>query len=550
MKIPNYSFSVCLCLALAVAKQDAHGPNSLEDLPQISEKDFQNDHNLPKVDGNVNAVDWGSIDDGDGGVNEKVADIPVVSPELGTQYDDIDEGYETDWDKLEHDDEYVFTRNTRSVPKVPKNTKASDDIFYHQPTDIGTYAPGTVIRMREVTPETYPENVKNVYQYMVRSTDSLGQPVGIVSTVYVSSKGLGDKLLSFQVPTDSPCIDCAPSVDMADSMKKLEKPLAYGWNVIAPDFQGLNGAFGAARLAGQAVLDSVRGVLSTGKITGISPDSKFAIWGYSGGSIATGWAATLQPQYAPELTNQLVGAAVGGWITDYDSTIEAADGKLAAGLVGLALNGLAQQYTELVPIYKKYIRNAIKLKAILFGTKQVCLTLGVFRFLGAQFFKGPRPYFQGGEKALREPAVRKIIEDNRVAFRRETGMPECPLFLHHALKDNIAPLADTKRVVHTYCDWGIRSFEVNFVKATGHMSESRDGVPAVVAWIRDRFDGIEPVKGCQEKTWETLKEYPGIDKTYFKRDDTGLGTTSMEDLMFLDETDFESDFVRLFLPLA
>ncbi|KAM9915632.1 hypothetical protein OXX80_013925, partial [Metschnikowia pulcherrima] len=69
MKIPNYSFSVCLCLALAVAKQDAHGPNSLEDFPQVSEKDFQNDNNLPKVDGNVNAVDWGSIDDGDGGIN-------------------------------------------------------------------------------------------------------------------------------------------------------------------------------------------------------------------------------------------------------------------------------------------------------------------------------------------------------------------------------------------------------------------------------------------------------------------------------------------------
>ncbi|GEQ72600.1 hypothetical protein JCM33374_g6287 [Metschnikowia sp. JCM 33374] len=367
---------------------------------------------------------------------------------------------------------------------------------------------------------------------MVRSTDSLDQAVGIVSTLYVSSLGDGNKLLSFQVPTDSPCVDCAPSVDMADSMKKLAVPFSYGWNVIAPDFQGLHGAFGAAKLAGQATLDAVRGALSTGKVSGMSKSAQFAMWGYSGGSIATGWAATLQPQYAPELSEQLVGAAIGGWITNYDATIRAADGKLAAGLVGLALSGLAQQYTDLIPIYKKYIRNTIRLRSILEGTKKTCLTSGVLRFLGAQFFKGPHPYFSGGERALREPTVRKIIQENRVAFRRETGIPECPLFLHHALKDNIAPSTDTKRAVKNYCDWGISSFEINYVKGTGHMSESREGVPAVVAWLKDRFDGLAPVDGCEEHTWNSLREYPRIDKTLFRKrheSATDFGLMDLED---------------------
>lgn len=536
--------SMYICVAMAVAV--AGGIDT-----SVGEE-----KNLKPRSSGSDAIDWNLIDSGDGGVDSKAKAVvsevgPEYETEKETEYNSIDP-VDAEWGTLEEEDEYAFVPGSVSVRNVPKNTKALDDIFYLQPRNIKRYAPGQVIRMREVTPDTYPAHVRAIYQYMVRSTDSLDVPVGVVATLYVSLHADGQRLLSFQVPTDLPCIDCAPSVDMLDSMRKLERPLAYGWNVVAPDFQGLRAAFGAAKLAGQATLDSVRGALVTGSITGISPTAQFAMWGYSGGSIATGWAAALQPQYAPELGQQLVGAALGGWITSYDATIKAADGKLAAGLVGLALSGLAQQYTELVPVYRKYIRSTTKLKAILEGAKQTCLTLGVFKFLGAQFFKGSRPYFRGGDLALKEPTVRRIIDDNTVAMLPEVGVPECPLFLHHAVKDNIAPVSDTKRAVRNYCAWGIQSFEVNFVQNTGHMSQSREGPPAVVAWLKTRFDGVEPAEGCIQRTWDTLRHYPGIDTVYFeKRYDEAPPLPSLARLVLLPDTDpRKAAFVRTFLPLA
>ena len=44
--------------------------------------------------------------------------------------------------------------------------------------------------------------------------------------------------------------------------------------------------------------------------------------GYSGGTIATGWAAQLQPRYAPELKGQLIGAAVGDLSRKYHTLLQ------------------------------------------------------------------------------------------------------------------------------------------------------------------------------------------------------------------------------------
>ena len=69
--------------------------------------------------------------------------------------------------------------------------------------------------------------------------------------------------------------------------------------------------------------------------------------GYSGGSLATGWAAALQPVYAPELQKNIVGAAVGGFAANITAIAESVDGTIFAGLITLALNGLANEYPDL-----------------------------------------------------------------------------------------------------------------------------------------------------------------------------------------------------------
>jgi hypothetical protein len=50
-------------------------------------------------------------------------------------------------------------------------------------------------------------------------------------------------------------------------------------------------------------------VLSSGEFTQINPEAKAQLWGYSGGGLASGWAAQLHSTYAPEL--DIVGAVLG-----------------------------------------------------------------------------------------------------------------------------------------------------------------------------------------------------------------------------------------------
>jgi Secretory lipase len=66
-----------------------------------------------------------------------------------------------------------------------------------------------------------------------------------------------------------------------------------------PDYEGPLASFGLGVQAGHATLDSVRAVLSLE--CSCKPDAPYAMWGYSGRSIASEFAAELQVQYAPEL---------------------------------------------------------------------------------------------------------------------------------------------------------------------------------------------------------------------------------------------------------
>ena len=66
---------------------------------------------------------------------------------------------------------------------------------------------------------------------------------------------------------------------------------------------------------GYNTLDSLRAALSS-PATGLTGTTKIGLAGYSGGAIATEWAAQLAPTYAPEINSDIVGAAMGGVLVD------------------------------------------------------------------------------------------------------------------------------------------------------------------------------------------------------------------------------------------
>lgn len=95
----------------------------------------------------------------------------------------------------------------------------SADAFYTQPGNVSAYRPGDVIRSRAIdgslngisggTPA--PLSVKKAYQYLYRTTDSLGNAAAAVTTLLVPYGADPSKLLAYQTAYDSANNDCSPS---------------------------------------------------------------------------------------------------------------------------------------------------------------------------------------------------------------------------------------------------------------------------------------------------------------------------------------------------
>ncbi|AWH94414.1 lipase family protein [Dietzia psychralcaliphila] len=240
----------------------------------------------------------------------------------------------------------------------------SPDPWYSSPPDVAAdTAPGTILATRPVS--IPPHNVRNFgrgWQVLVQSADSHDRPQQIVSTIIEPATpwpGPGPRpLVSFNVTIDSLGLTCMPSHVLPHKLNMELPPFLQiladrGYGLVLTDFQGPRAAYAAGRANGRAVLDGVRAARAftpAGDPGPIFSASRVVQVGYSGGGIATGWAAQLQPVYAPELTGVLVGSSVGGVPADYADLFDTMDGTLASGLYRAAVLGLAREYPQLYPL--------------------------------------------------------------------------------------------------------------------------------------------------------------------------------------------------------
>ncbi|NED62408.1 lipase, partial [Streptomyces sp. SID10244] len=109
----------------------------------------------------------------------------------------------------------------------------------------------------------------------------------------------------------------------------VRRALAKGWAVSIPDHEGMLGAWGAPREPGYRTLDGIRAALSFNDFQ-FRSDTPVGLWGYSGGGMATSWAAEMAPQYAPELN--LIGAVLGSPVGDMASALMRLNGGFHTGL--------------------------------------------------------------------------------------------------------------------------------------------------------------------------------------------------------------------------
>ncbi|KAJ8143553.1 hypothetical protein OY671_003311 [Metschnikowia pulcherrima] len=425
-----------------------------------------------------------------------------------------------------------------SVAIKPK--KPSEDEFYRIPYNISDYNEGDIVKWRDapqmIRSLLFPINVEEAWQFMVRSTNSQGEATGIVGTLLKPYDADPSRAVVYSFAEDSASPDCAPSysilfgasintVVLQAESTFMNVLLTKGWYVIVVDYEGPNAAFLAARLAGMATLDSIRGALSTEAKTNLAPSAKVALWGFSGGSIPTSWAALLQPSYAPDLENNLVGAAFGGWVSNITRTMTFLEGGIFSGFVASGIVGLVSEYPNVSDeMWKNVDQNKIEK---LNETVSQCLIQTLLSFPFSDFFSGDDPYFP---KFFEISEVNAMWADNIITVKSDAGVPKIPLFLYHGKPDEIVPFENAEEGFEVLCDWGVESFEFSASNSSGHIVEYIEGAGAALKWIEDRFQGSPAVSGCKKTERFSNLHYPGIADGYFEILDMNLNAIGLEPL--------------------
>lgn len=168
--------------------------------------------------------------------------------------------------------------------------------------------------------------------------------------------------------------------------------------------------------------------------------------GYSGGAIATGWAAELHSQYAPELP--IVGAAEGGVPANIRALVDLADKNAASGLIMAGIIGVSREYPELDRFLQRHMN---PLGRALPATKNpLCLT---YQAALAPFVNIKGLVNLPGDP-LDYPTPRKVLGQLEMgAGSGASGpggpgrtTPDFPMFIYQSNPDWIAPRGPGQRV--------------------------------------------------------------------------------------------------------
>jgi hypothetical protein len=242
-------------------------------------------------------------------------------------------------------------------------------------------------------------------------------------------------------------------------------------------------------------LDSIRAVLASSNVTNVHADAEVAMWGYSGGALASGWAAELQPSYAPEL--KIIGAALGGTPSDINAAMNAINKGPFAGLIPSSLLGLSQQYSD----FNDFIQSKLipKKKAAFNKAANQCMAQDLLQFAFQDIFK----YFSD-PNILSDPIAVKVLNENKMG----KYVPKIPLFMYHAIHDEVIPFAPTQALVKKYCSEGSN---IEFVQdeLSEHAILSVTGAADAILWLIDRFNGVPAKEGCSTRTTLTSALDPG-----------------------------------------
>lgn len=382
-----------------------------------------------------------------------------------------------------------------------------DDPFYQAPQGYEHTEPGTVLRSRDVEIGflgLISQPVKAI-QLLYRTTNLHEEPEVAVTTVLVPSQresDVADRVLSYQCAIDAVASRCFPSFAMRRGAGPVgafvqaeyllvTAALAEGWSVCVPDHEGCHGMWGAPVEPGYRILDGLRAAMRCERLE-LSPSAPVGLWGYSGGGLASAWAAELCERYAPELN--IVGAVIGSPVGDPGSVARRLNGSFFAGLAALMISALTQVFPGAQRVVDEHATD--EGKALLDELQTMTTAQAVWRFRNVDIGS----YVDMTADELWDlPEVRHIFDETKLG----KSMPKPPVLVIQAVHDGIISVDDIDALVDEY-ERGGAAVTYHRDRFCGHLLLHPLSAPMTLRWLRDRFTD-RPVDEHKTRTvWPTL----------------------------------------------
>lgn len=272
--------------------------------------------------------------------------------------------------------------------------------------------------------------------------------------------------------------------------------LDRGFALVITDYQG-TGTYGPPTAGiriptANAVIDSARAAMRLPG-TSLEPNGPVAFWGWGPGGYAAGAAAEQAPGYAPELN--LVGAWVGGPLTDYALVPDHADGSLFVGVLGIVFNAFIAAFPEA----EEGIRSVLTPRGIdlLDKSRFNCVDEVVVKFM----FRHVQPYFnQDYHDILASEPLKSALAAQKLGSLR----PSAPVQIDINRYDALFPYAGAQQLARDWCSQGsdveLWTNEqppfLNKTAANSVLPYFVDGERGI-QWVTDRFNGAPTTPNCQ-----------------------------------------------------
>jgi secretory lipase len=376
--------------------------------------------------------------------------------------------------------------------------------------------PGTVLKTR-----TAPLHVVGIplpiraVQLLYRSTGQTRRPTVNVTSILRPPVRLGvPKLVSYQSFYDSLNPDDEPSYAIAGGglslgglIPQVESGLIaplllQGYTIAIPDTEGQAADFAAGPEYGTNTLDGLRAALRSPD-TGLTTTTKVGLIGYSGGAIATEWAAELAPTYAPDVNPRIIGAAMGGVLVHPAHNLHYVEGSSVwAGVMPMALVGIARAFEiDLTPYLSDYGRK-------LYDELQTATIAEVLAaYPGLTWAQLAKPQYATPESV---PIYVKVANQ---LIMSSGGTPTIPLFIGQGANgelegtpgtkpgigpgDGVMIAGDVRTLARTYCARGVK-VQYQQYDNLSHITSAAPWLPSAFSWLTARFAGLPAPQNCAQ----------------------------------------------------